>query len=110
MHKSCMMLAEIDLLCMHFATPMTENFVNQINDSEELCDGSLSARRAGRENQRRKPDGHRRVSICRICASETGTTPRAVQADELRAGGAAQDQEDHGLSPRRHQLPRQRRT
>src|ERR1700743_3749131 len=98
MHKSCMMLAETDLLCMHFATPMTENFVNQINDSEEFCDGSLSARCAGRENQRRKPDGHRRLRVCRICASEPRRIARAVQADGLRAGGAAQEQEDHGLS------------
>ena len=33
---------------------------------------------------------------------------RAVQADGLCAGRAPQDQEDHGLSPGRHQLSRQR--
>ena len=59
-------------------------------------------------DQRRQSDGHRRLRVRRIRASQAGRTARAVQADGLCAGRAPQDQEDHGLSPGRHQLPRQR--
>ena len=91
---------------MHFAPDLADIDPDQF--SGRFRHGSVSARRAGRHHQRRQPDGHRRLRVRRIRAPEARRAARAVQADGLCAGRPPQDQEDHGLSPGRHQLSRQR--
>ena len=59
-------------------------------------------------DQRRQSDGHRWFEFVEYAHPQAGRAARAVQADGLCAGRAPQDQEDHGLSPGRHQLSRQR--
>jgi len=105
----CIILAKGASFCMNFVEKMPETAPKQFREiSREISHGSVSARRAGRHHQHRQSDGHRRVRVRRICPSRSAGAARAVQIDGLCGGGAAPQQADHALSPRRYQLPRQR--
>ena len=73
-------------------------------------DGSLSARRAARTDQRAQSRRHRRFRVRRVRPSGARKARNPVRPDGLCRGRAAQDQGHLALSPGQHQLRAQSRS